>query len=258
VRSAPQAGNEALQPTGERMIIRTVDLGLQVEDTQAAADQVKAIAESFEGYVAGSSLYRAEDGLLRGTITIRVPASDVDTALERIKALATRVEREQESSQDVGEEYTDLTARRRNLEATERELLALLTQVREQGGKAEDILAVYRELTNIRGQIEQIQGRMQYLERLTALATINAELIPAEAARPLAEPNWAPTGTVREASRALVRTFQGLVSLAIWLLIVVLPVLLLVLLPLAAIVWLVRRWRRGKSGPTAPSQTPPL
>jgi hypothetical protein len=69
-----------------------------------------------------------------------------------------------------------LSAQLRNLEATEEELLVLLTEVREKTRRAEDVLAVHREVTNIRGQIEQIKGRMQYLERMTALATINVEL----------------------------------------------------------------------------------
>jgi hypothetical protein len=244
------AGGEALQPVGERMIIRTADVAIDVTDTLAAADQIKAIAESLNGYVAGSNLYRSDD-LLRGTVSIRVPAEQFDAAMARIKAVGVKVEREQVSGQDVTEEYTDLTARRRNLEATERELLALLTEVRERSGKAEDILAIYRELTNIRGQIEQIQGRMQYLERLTALATINVELIPAETAKPIVEPGWVPAATFREASRALVRTFQGLVNLAIWLVVWVLPTLIVVLIPLVVIVWAVLRWRRTRARPAA-------
>ena len=55
------------------------------------------------------------------------------------------------------------------LQATERELLALLTNIREKSGKAEDVLAVYRELTDIRGQIEQLQGRINYLDKATSL-----------------------------------------------------------------------------------------
>jgi hypothetical protein len=249
---AQPAGDQALQPVGDRMIIRTADVGIEITDTAAAADQIKTIAESLGGYVASSNLFRSND-LLRGTISIRVPAEQFDTAMTRIKATGTKVEREQVSGQDVTEEYTDLTARRRNLEATEQELLKLLADVREKSGKAEDIMAVYRELTNIRGQIEQIQGRMQYLERLTALATINVELIPAEAAKPIVEPDWAPLSTFREASRALVRTFQGLVSLGIWFVIWFLPTLLVVLIPLAVIVWGLRRWLRVRARPAPES-----
>ncbi len=249
--AAPQVtGNEALQPVGERMIIRTADVSIAITDTLTAVDQIKAIAEGLKGYVASSNLYRSDE-LLRGTITVRVPASDFDTAMRKIKAAAVKVEGEKESSQDVGEEYTDLTARRRNLEATEQELLKLLADTRDRGGKADDVLAIYRELTNIRGQIEQIQGRMQYLERMVALATINVELIPAEIAQPIAGTGWAPLATVHEASRSLVRAMQGLVNLAIWVIILILPVMVVVLLPLVVLVWALRRWRRARARPAA-------
>ncbi len=123
-------GNEALQPVGERMIIRTADVSLEVKDTQAAADQIKAIAESLNGYVSSSDLRRTDD-LLQGTVTVRVPATQFDAAMARIKAVGVKVEGEKLSSQDMTEEYTDLTARRRNLEATEQELLKLLTLLQE-------------------------------------------------------------------------------------------------------------------------------
>jgi hypothetical protein len=165
-------------------------------------------------------------------------------AMDQIKGLAVEVERESISAQDVTEEYTDLGARLRNLEATEEELLALLTEVREETRRAEDVLAIHRELTNIRGQIEQIQGRMQYLERLTALATISVELIPEEEEKPIVEEGWQPLRTLRDASRSLVNAGQFFVDAAIWLVVFVLPVLLVLILPVAIIVFVWRRRRR--------------
>jgi hypothetical protein len=146
----------------------------------------------------------------------------------------------------VTEEYTDLDARLRNLEATETELLELLTEVRERTSKAEDVLAVHRELTSIRSQIEQLKGRMQYLEKMTAMATINVELIPDVLAKPIVVAGWRPTGTAANALRTLVKTLQFIVDAAIWIIIYVLPTLVVIAIPFF-ILWLVwRRWRRGR------------
>jgi len=235
----------SLPSFADRMLIRTADLALVVGDTQSALVHIRSIVGGLEGYVAGTSLWQA-DNQMRGTVTIRVPAESFDAAMDQLKALAVEVQRENVSSQDVTEEYTDLSARLRNLEATETELLALLTDVRERMRNAEDVLAVHRELTAIRGEIEQTKGRMQYLERLTALATINLELIPEEEVEIVAA-GWQPGRTLQEALRALVNAGQFLVEAAIWVVIFILPVLAILAAPVVLMVWGVRRWRRARA-----------
>jgi len=240
---APQAVTDWDQASvEERMIIWTGDVSLIVKDAEDSLAKVEALAKDLGGYVVNSSSWYQDDQL-RARLTIRVPSGEFDAAMARLKDLAIRVENRNVSTQDVTEEYTDLDARLRNLEATETELLELLTEVRERTSKAEDVLAVYREITNIRGQIEQLKGRMQYLEKMTAMATINVELIPDVLAKPLVVAGWRPTGTAANALRTLIRTLQFVVEVAIWLVIYVLPILVVPLF----ILWLIwRRWRRGK------------
>jgi len=125
-------------------------------------------------------------------------------------------------------------------------LLELLTTVRERTGKAEDILAVHRELTNIRGQIEQLKGRMQYLERTSAMAAVTLELIPDVLARPIAGSGWRPSEAVAGAFRALVQTLRFIADAAIWIVLYVLPVAVVVLIPVAVVWWIWRRRRKGK------------
>ena len=89
-----------------------------------------------------------------------------------LRALAVDVTNEDTSSKDVTEEYVDLSAKLHNLEATEEQLLRLM----EKAEKVEDILNVQRELSKIRGEIEQTKGRMQYLERTSATSLIEVHL----------------------------------------------------------------------------------
>jgi len=229
----------------ERMIVRTAQLSLVVKDAEASLVQIKSMVKELDGYVVDTRMWRQEDQL-RGTVTVRVPSESLDDALAQFKALAVKVESESGSSQDVTEQYSDLGAQLRNLEATEKELLELLKTVREKTGKAEDILAVHRELTSIRGQIEQLKGRMQYLERTSAMAAVTIELIPDVLARPITGGSWRPSATVASALRALLQTLRFLVNAAIWIALYVLPVAVIVMIPFA-IAWLVwRRRRRGK------------
>ncbi len=235
--------------TDERMIIYTASLFLIVRDTEASVDEIRTIAESFGGYVAQTEFWR-DDGQLRGKVTIRVDSKTLSQALDRLRGIATRVERESSNSQDVTEEYTDLDARLRNLEATEAELLELLKTVRERTGKAEDILAVHQRLSEIRGQIEQIKGRMQYLETTSRLATVTVELIPDVLTKPLASAGWQPAATLSNALRALVSAMQSIIDAAIWVAVYVVPILVVLLVPFV-LLWLVWRGRRKKDSRAA-------
>lgn len=240
-----EAAGLGLEPLEERMIIWTGNVSLIVTDAGESLEQVEAIAKDLGGYVVNSNSWHQEEQL-RANLTIRVPAEEFDAAMARLKELAIRVENRNVSTQDVTEEYTDLDARLRNLEATETELLELLTEVRERTSKAEDILAVHREITSIRGQIEQLKGRMQYLEKMTAMATINVELIPDVLAKPLVVAGWRPTGTAANALRTLIKTLQRIVDAALWVIIYVLPTLVVIAIPFFILWTIWRRWRRSK------------
>lgn len=228
----------------ERMIVRTANIALVVKDVESSVAQIKGIVSELGGYVVDMRLWRDQDQL-RGTVTVRVPAESLDQALGDFKGLAVKVERESGSSQDVTEEYSDLGAQLRNLEATEQELLELLATVRERTGKAEDILAVHRELTQIRGQIEQLKGRMQYLERTAAMSAVTIELTPDVLAAPITVAGWRPSETVSKALRALLQTLRLLVDAAIWVVLYLLPIAVVLLIPVAAL-WSL--WRRRKKG----------
>jgi PKD repeat protein len=89
-----------------------------------------------------------------------------------VAQLAVEVTSQTTSSQDVTEEYVDLTSKLKNLEATEQQLLRIM----DKAEKVEDILAVERELSNTRSQIEQTKGRMQYLEKTASMSLIQVNL----------------------------------------------------------------------------------
>lgn len=163
------------QPWAERMIVRTGNMWLVVNDVPIALDRIANLAESLGGYVVSSNRWK-EDKRLAGTIAIRVPAEDFSYVMEALRELAVDVTSEDTSSKDVTEEYVDLSAKLKNLEATEEQYLRLM----EKAEKVEDILNVQRELSKTRGEIEQTKGRMQYLERTSATSLIRVQLNQAE------------------------------------------------------------------------------
>lgn len=261
VAHAPAAGGERFfgvadvdealtTATQDRMIIYTVNVELIVKDSAATMALIENLATEMKGFVSDSNSWK-DEGQLRASITVRVPADRLDEALVQIRGLALDVESESRGGQDVTEEFTDLEARLRNLQATEGELLELLKTRQETTGDTEAILEVHRYLTDIRGQIEQIQGRMNYLSNLSAMATIHIGLTPDTLVQPLVLGQWRPQGTARQAIRALINALKFLVDALIWIVLFIVPVLIVILLPLFLVVRGLLKWRRKRRRPTA-------
>ncbi|MBN1642113.1 MAG: DUF4349 domain-containing protein [Anaerolineae bacterium] len=241
---AGMAGVEGI----DRKIIYNVSLHLIVKDTEVAFSEVQRLAGEMGGFVSESRVWRTE-GHRQATVTVRVPAGDLDDALARFRALALDVESENVDSQDVTEEYVDLEARLTNERRTEAELLELL-ETRSETGKTQDILEVHRELSSVRSQIESLQGRMRYLENLSDLATVQITLTPDALMQPIDVGGWRPQGTARDAVRMLLRTLQFFADAAIVFGVYILPVLIVIAIPVTIVVLviraLVRRAKRRK------------
>ena len=155
----------------ERMIVRTGDISLVVEDVPATMERITEFADSYDGYVVSSRSWKERERLI-GTIAIRVPAEHFTEVMRALRGLAVEVASESTSSKDVTEEYVDLSSRLGNLEASEAQLLKLM----EQAGTVSDILGVQKELARTRGEIEQAKGRMQYLEQTSSTSLIEVHL----------------------------------------------------------------------------------
>ena len=153
------------------MVVRTGNMAVIVEDVAVAVDRISKLADTYKGFVVSSRVWK-ENERTRGAISIRVEASSYEAAMNAIAALAMQVNTRTTTAKDVTEEYTDLKSRLGNLEAAERQLL----QIMEKATKVEDVLAVQKELTRVRGDIEQTRGRMQYLERTTSTSIIDVTL----------------------------------------------------------------------------------
>jgi hypothetical protein len=244
-----EAGVAVMQDvTSDRMIVRTASLSLVVEDTEETLQAIERLAGELEGYVSDLRTWRQDDQLA-ATVTVRIPEASFDLARDRIKDLATEVDGENVSGQDVTQEYVDLDARLNNLEVAEEELLELLGSAQETHKDAESILAIYREIANVRQQIEQIKGRMQYLENTSALATLTINITPEEIDEPVVEPGWEPLSRARDALRALVNALKFLVDVLIWVVLFLVPLAAVLALPLVlvALVWYLWRRRRRRS-----------
>ncbi len=259
VAQSPE-GEEAAAATNRKMIAHA-NLAMVVEDTQATVDEITAMLDEVGGFVSTTNLFRNSYGdtqTLQGSLTLRVPTENLDATLDRLAAMAVSVESRSLNREDVTDQYSDVDAQIRNLEATEVELRAMLEEVRARpNSTSEDIMAVYRTLTEVRGQIEQLRGRKNMWDNLIALSTIEVTLYPDSTDLPVVDESWRPGTVAREAQRALVDGLQVLGNVAIWFSMFLLPLMLLALIPIVLAIWLLRLLFRRMSKTKTTAVVPP-
>jgi hypothetical protein len=218
---------QALSPSSvvqpiDKKIIKTGDLSLKVERAETAAESITNIAKVNKGEVAGSNFYESTRGVKSGFITVRVPYNNFDAAFAEIKKVATQVVSESSNSQDITEQYIDLEARLKNKQAEEVSFAALLNRA----GKLEEIISVTRELARVRGEIEQLQGQLRYLNSQTDMSTITASLSE-DVEIAAASQDWRPWQVIKLSVKQLITAGQNFVDGLIAFLIVVLPMLII-------------------------------
>jgi type III secretory pathway lipoprotein EscJ len=258
---APEAEAPQDETAETRLVIRNANLTIVVADPNQAMTNIGRLAESINGYVVNSNLYKTNGSngqeFPEASINIRVPAEKLNDVIAQIKALVKDPKQdvlaESVSGQDVTKEYTDLRSRQKNLEEAEKQLREIMAGAK----KTEDVLAVYNQLTQIREQIEVIKGQIQYYQESAQLSSISVTIQSEAAVQPLEVAGWKPDGVARDAAQALINTGQWLGSVAIWLVIYVLPVGLVIFIPIRLIWYFVRRSQNKRKAQTPPPPTAP-
>jgi hypothetical protein len=249
----------------QQMIIMNANLEIAVDDPGASMSAIQKMASDMGGFTVSSYIYKTytSDGIEvpAATVTVRVPAEKLNTALDQIKAMTGDPKKytlsENISGQDVTQDYTDLKSRLRNLQEAD----AKLSELYASATKTEDALAIYQQKVQVTEQIEVIKGQMQYYEQASAKSAITVSIVAKATIAPVTIAGWQPAGVARDAVQALINFGKGLVNFLIWLGILVVPVIVVIGLPIFLFIrWLVRRNRRNQVAKleAMKNQQPPL
>ena len=236
---ANDAGGSGETSATDRKIVRTGSITMEVSDISKSQADITDIADQYKGYVVSSN-QRADQEEPSGYISIRIPAGSFNDVMQKLRALALKVTYENTNSQDVTEQYMDLEAQLHNYQATETQYLELL----KKADNVKDILEVQRELSNVRGNIERVKGRMQYLERTSDMSLIEVTL---KKSKPLGESTWDIAGIFKSAVDGLIVLGKAILGILIWLL-VFSPVWIIVLV----IIFVIRRRKKSKGKSATP------
>jgi hypothetical protein len=243
---ASNAAGEGFDATAvERLVIQNADLSVVVIDPEAKMDEIGKMAEDMGGFVVSKNVFQTTTGnnirVPEGNITVRVPAENLEQALEQIKSDAVEVQNENRSGQDVTRDYVDLKSRLKTHEQAAEQLSKIL----EEKTESAEVIDVFNQLVYHREQIEMLKGQINYYEEAAALSAISVHVSAEETLQPLEIAGWRPAGVARDALQTLINFFQGFANFLIWLIILIIPAGLLILV-LLWVVWRIFRfvWRK--------------
>jgi hypothetical protein len=221
----------------ERKIIYNADVSLIVDNLSPAQRKLLILVRQYKGYIAESSIGGESGEPRSATWKIRVPVNGYQNFLDAVTKIG-EVQTVSSNSQDVSEEYYDIDARLRNKRVEEKRLLDHLNR---STAKLTDILLIEREISRVRGEIEQMQGRLRVLANLTSLTTISVTIHEIKNYVPPKPPTFGTeiTRTFESSLNGLINFGKGIVLIIIgaapWLI-----VILIIALPLWK--WAKRRY----------------
>jgi hypothetical protein len=156
----------------DRMVIYKANLRMRVKNFENAQKEMEAKAKKYDGFMIGSTSYRDSNEQVSGSITLRVPQQHFQSFLHDAEGVAEEVLERNVNGQDVTEEYVDLESRLRAKRVVEERLLEFMKNAQ----KTEDLLKISNDLSVVQEEIEQVMGRMKFLENQSALSTITIDL----------------------------------------------------------------------------------
>ena len=185
VGKADAASQVRLVDLGNR-IVRTANVQLEVGEGRlnATVNQATDVVRKAKGIYVGSSTTVPSGEPASGQVTFRVPVDAFESVLRDLKGLGT-YRGEESSTEDVTNQYIDLSGQLAAWRAQERVYLRLLDRAKS----VTDVIAVQNQLQQVQSNIERLQGQVNYLEDQSSFSTIVLHVSEPGAAGPAAPPS---------------------------------------------------------------------
>jgi hypothetical protein len=229
----------------QAMIIKNGQATIEVDSLELALARINQLALRLSGVVSNSTIQTGRKELRTATVVLRIPSAQFDAAMGGLSPIG-KVESQNVGSEDVTEQFVDISARTKNAKRLEERLITLIDT---RTGKLSDVLTIERELARVREEIERYEGHLRYLRTRAAISTLTLNL---HEPFPILTP---PGGSnvIAQAFRRAWRNFVGLIAGLIASLGVIVPLALVGLV----LVLVMRRLGLFSGFKTQPPPAPP-
>ena len=195
---ADDNARRAAEPPAGRKIIFTGTLELDVKEFSEARTRLDEFVRTAHGYFAKTDISGDSGTKRSGTFVVKVPVEHFQGLVDDLTTLGNPTKNHTDS-QDVTDEFVDVTARVKNLKAEEEVLNKLL---KDAAGRLEDVFKIREQIRTNRHEIEKSEGRLIALEKLAALSTLTVTLREIQAYVAAVVPVATPPSTPAFADRA--------------------------------------------------------
>jgi hypothetical protein len=152
----------------ERKVIYHADVRIKVEKLQSSMEKVRMMIEEKGGYIVESNTNNDGSGYEDGMIIARVPMNEFRPFLKQVKNLSEGKPNESVRGEDVTEEYVDLSSRlKAKIQVRDR-----LESFMKNAQKTEDLLKISSDLATVQEEIEQVEGRLNFLKNQSDYSTV--------------------------------------------------------------------------------------
>lgn len=211
---------------------------MEIQDYGKAQSEVRNSVTLSGGYIVNFSETQSssEKG---GTFIVKVPANGFSSFLNRLENIAHENLQRSIEGQDVTEEYVDLESRLKAKQIMEEQFVAFM----KKATKTTDLVAFANELERIQSEIEQMKGRMRYIDQNVSYSTVEIRLYetPQKKDDPKPSAIQAPLG--QRVSEAFQGSIDVITIIVQWIIVILsgsLPVLVIAAFVLI-ILWLARK-----------------
>jgi hypothetical protein len=184
----------------ETKIIKSGNLRFQSDDLEVTYGQIQAAVKKYNALIKNDSQANNDYQFSR-TINIRIPNQHFDAFIADISIGVKYFDAKDISSQDVTEEYIDVTSRIKTKKVLEARYLELL----KKANKVSEMLEIEGQLSEIREEIEAKEGRLRYLQNKVSMSTLDIEFY-----KPVAQGRKATVSYGGRIGNAIVSGFNGI------------------------------------------------
>src|SRR5215470_9984996 len=221
--SSSSKGSSSSASYGSQYLIKSLQVNMQVRDTRQVASNLQSWISTTDpnSSSAGIDYEQTGDNLYTVSMTFSVESRDYTQIEEYLAGYAQQHGGEllslHESVQDVTNDYIDTQSQLTNLRGEQERLLVLLSNTTALG----DIITVEDKLTNVEGQIEDIEAHLNALKSQTTYYTVTIDLQPLAlppSPPPQQQAPWSIGQVFHDSWSAVLSFGQVLVTFLIWLL----------------------------------------
>jgi hypothetical protein len=240
-------GELAPGENNERKVMYNASVSLEVDDIGKSIEEVEKNVRELKGYVVEVN-FTSNNEQDYGSLKLRIPTDSLTAFLDGLEEHSGKVIEKRVVGQDVTEEYVDLTSRLKAKRVVEERLLDLLSKAE----KTEDLLRISSDLAIVQEEIEQVMGRMKYLDNKTEFAEVEMNFIDVSILIPDVKGNeeLKTSEKIKKTFAASLNSIMGFFSGLAVFLIGYSPILLFLAVVTFLVYWGVRRYYKKRSSDT--------